>query len=191
MQWRIFGFLVFIVIVAGCAGGSGTQITPPPLSYGPLEHDQEVMTKINEIFKETPPLRRNGIITIPLLRSIARKTRSAPVAVFECNIAVFKAFIASNWVPIVVMGPPNGAKHLAAVVGYDDTTQEFIFIEPEDNTQKRIEYGKLFRLLVGRQKMCLLMFPRYTGPASIRRALKNYIPEEKAEKIPVITPRDK
>ncbi len=192
MYLRVLVFLACAAVVcSGCAGGPEVSPAAFPESYGPLEHDAELMAKIEELFEGKAPLGRAGAFTIPQLRVIARGTRSAPVAVLKCDVAVFKAFIASDWVPIVVLGPPAGRKRLLAVVGYDDSTEEFILSDSEDNSQRRMKYPRFFRMLAGPQKGCLLMFSQYTGTASIRRALKNYIPEERADKIHIRTPRDR
>ena len=189
MYPKVLTFLVCVVIFSGCAGSVEVSPVSLPTSYGPLEYDAELVGKISELFKDKATLGRLGDFTMPQLRIIARGTRSAPVAVLRCDVPVFKAFIASDWVPIVVVGPP-GRKRLHAVVGYDDSTEEFILGDSE-NSQTRVKYPRLFRMIVGPQKGCLLMFSRYTGTASIRRALKNYIPEKRADKIPIRTPRDR
>ena len=190
MKWQVLGLLIFTAAVfSGCAGTTPVSPASLPDSYGPLAHDEEVMGKIDELFEDRPPVRRPGFFTVPQLRTLARKTRGAPMAVFECDLLVLKAFIASNWVPIVVLGPPNGPKHLGAVVGYDDTAGEFTVFDSENNTQRGVKYARFFNLLVGPQKACLLMFSRYVGPEHVRRILKNYLPEERADKIPIRTPR--
>jgi len=191
MYLRSLVFLVCVVVIfSGCAGSVEVSPATLPTSYGPLEHDAELIAKIDGLFKDKAPLGRLGDFTMPQLRIIARGTRSAPVAVLRCDLAVFKAFIASDWVPIVVLGPPNGRKRLHAVLGYDDSAKEFTLSDSE-GSQTKMKYPRFFRMLVGPQKGCLLMFSRYTGTASIRRALKNYIPEERADKIPIRTPRDR
>ena len=192
MKWQVLAFLVFAAAVfSGCAATTTVSPAGLPDSYGPLKYNEEVMAKINELFEDRPPVRRRVPFTLPQLRTLARKTRGAPVAVFQCDLIVFKAFIASNWVPIVVLGPPNGPKHLNAVLGYDDTAGEFTVVDSENNTRRRIRYARLFNLMVGREKTCLLMFDRYVGTEHIRRILKNYLPEERADKIPIRTPRDR
>ena len=190
MKLRAIGFLIFTaVLYSGCA--STTIVSPAglPDSYGPLKYDAEVMARLNEPFSDRPPVRRPGFFTIPQLRTIGRKARKSPVAVFECDLIVLKAFIASNWVPIVILGTPNGPKHLAAVVGYDDSTGEFTVVNSEDKSRRKTKYARFFNLMAGPQKACILMFSRFVGEASIRRTLKSYIPEERADKIPVRTTR--
>ena len=192
MYLRVLVFLACVVFIfSGCAGGPAVSPVAFPDSYGPLEHDEELIAKIDELFRDKAPLGRAGSFTIPQLRTIARGTRGAPVAVYKCDVAVLKAFIASDWVPIVLLGPPNRRKNLHAVLGYDDSAKEFILTDPEGNGQRRIEYNRFFRMLVGPEKACLLMFSQYTGTATVKRALKNYISEERADKIPIRTPRDR
>lgn len=191
MKLRILAFFICILVVSGCASRSEITLIEFPESYGPLEYDEELMGKINEIYKDKPSLKRQGLFAMPQLRSLARKTRKAPVAVFECDPNVIKAFIASDWVPIIIIGLPREPKRINAVLSYDDSTREFTIVDSEDNSRRKLKYARLFNMLIGPQRACILMFSRYTGPASIRRALKNYIPEEKAEKIPIMTPRDK
>ena len=192
MYLRVLVLLACVIFVlSGCAGGPAVSPVVLPDSYGPLEHDEEIISKIDELFRDKAPLGKMGRFTIPQLRTIARGTRSAPVAVYKCDVAVLKAFIASDWTPIVLLGPPVGRKNLHAVVGYDDATKEFLLTDPESDGHRKIGYDRLFRMLVGPEKACLLMFSQYTGTATVRRALKNYIPEKRADKIPIRTPRDR
>ncbi len=81
MYLRTLVFLACVAVVcSGCAGS--LEVSPVALPDS-LEHDAELMAKINELFKGKAPLGRAGDFTIPQLRVIARGTRNAPVAVLK------------------------------------------------------------------------------------------------------------
>ena len=185
--------IVLVCIAALCSGcASSIKQTPTlPVSYGPLDHDKEVMDKLQEVFENAQSLKRNLRLNLPELRAIGRATRQAPVAVTKCNIRMLSAFIASDWVPMVIFGVPAGRRRFVAVVGYDSSTEELTIVDSLGYARTKVKYPEFFRRWVSPDKTCLLMFSRYVGDSAIKAALKKYLPEERAESIGIITPRDR
>ncbi len=183
-------FICIAVVCSGCASTSMQQ-TALPASHGPLEHDKEVMEKLQKAVKSLPALIRVGQFTIPELRVLARATRQEPAAILKCDLQVLRAFIASNWVPIVILGTRVGPKHVVAVVGYDNAAEQLIIVDARSYAQTRVKYPAFFKRWIGPQKTCLLMFSRYVGDNAIKAALRDYLPEERAESIVIRTAREK
>jgi hypothetical protein len=149
------------------------------------------MGKIQEIFENAQSLKRSLQFNLPELRAIGRATRQAPVAVTKCNIRVLSALIASDWVPMVIFGAPAGRRRFVAVVGYDSSTEELTIVDSVGYARTKVKYPEFLRRWASPNKTCLLMFSRYVGDNAIRAALKKYLPEERAESIGIITPRDR
>ena len=166
----------FMLIYSGCATSSKDHRATLPVSYGPVALDEEIGSRVLEVFDDSPRLMRFGQFSIPELRMIARKTRMSCVTVSRCDLKVLRVFLLKGWIPMVVLGPPapRGVRQLEAVVGFDDLTQQVTTVNIRNHEWKKIRYSRFFRLWGGPQRACLLVFSRHIGKDSIRRVLLDY-----------------
>jgi hypothetical protein len=163
-----------------------------PGSHGPLGRNHRAMRPVEEAFRSVAPLRKAERFTISELKAIARETRLSPVAISGCDLEVLKIFAASNWVPVVVIRSPVGPKHVWSVVGYDDSTEQLILIDPAklaQASQASLDYSEFSKQWDDPQKTCLLIFSQRVGVDKIKSVLKKYLPEEKVDSIQIRTSR--
>ena len=196
--------LCIAIICAGCAAMQPVShpspaVTPEPAveepkglpgSYGPFDRNHRAMLPLGEAFRSVEVLRRAETFTPSELKAITGKTRFSPAAVSGCDLEVLKAFVASNWSPVVVITSPVGPKHTRAVIGYDDSAQQITLIDPvnlKQAAQANLEYSDFSKQWDDPQKTCLLVFSEGIGEQRIRTTLKKYLPEEKVEPLVIKT----
>lgn len=163
-----------------------------PGSYGTQGRNQKAMRPVEAAFRDVALLRKAEHFTLSELKAITNATRLAPMAVSECDLEVVKIFIASGWAPVVIIRSPVGPKHVRAVIGYDDSTEQVILIDPVNYKQAslaRVAYSEFSKQWDDPQKTCLLVFSEYVGEARIKNVLMKYLSEERLNSIQIITPR--
>ena len=178
--------------VSGPPGESANASLPS--SYGPLGQSNRSLRQAEEAFQNTSSLRQreeyrqgeDAIYGAPRLsaselRAIAEETAFSLVQVSGCSLEALKAFVASDWAPVVVISSSVGPEHVQAVVGYDDSTEQLTLVDPENYAQTKLEYSEFSNQWSDPQKTCLLVFSQYVGAEEIRNTLKKYLPEEKVE----------
>ena len=206
MERRILAILVCVAVAcAGCAmeaAPPSQDATPAPAaeesvitlpdSYGTQGRNHRAMRSVEGAFRNVSLLRKVDRFTLSELKAITKATRFAPMAVSGCDLEVLKIFVASGWAPVVSIRSPVGPKHVRAVIGYDDSTERVILVDPVNYTQAplaKVKYADFSKQWVDPQKTCLLVLSKYIGEASIRIALKNYLSEERMKSIHIKTPR--
>lgn len=113
--------------------------------------------------------------------------------VSNCNLDVLKAFVATDWAPII-LSRRSGKGHLTTVMGYDDGDQQIQVGNPLDARKKGLhtragrtltysEFEKEWTTGSGRK--CVLITPKKLNEASIHAALEKYLPEEQVTRIQV------
>ncbi len=205
MQRILLAYLIFtVVVLSGCAAMQpvsqpSTAVTPEPAveepkglpgSHGPFDRNHRAMGPLGETFRAVEVLRRAESFTPSELKAITSKTRFSPAAVSGCDLEVLKAFVASNWSPVVVITSPVGPKHIRAVIGYDDSAQQITLIDPvnlKQAAQANLEYSDFSRQWDDPQKTCLMVFPEGIGEQRIKTALGKYLPEEKVGSVVIKT----
>ncbi len=205
MEQRVLAFLVCIIIVvaySGCAleaasprdeTVSTTTVAEPEKlrsSHGPIGQKHRAMQPVEEAFRTVESVRKVDRFTLSELKTIAKETRFSPAVVSESDLEVLKIFVASNWVPVVVIRSPVGSKHLRAVVGYDDSTGRLTLTDPVSYAHAELEYSEFSKQWSDAQKTSLLVFWEYTSVDKIRSVLRKYLSEEKVDSIQVRTPRE-
>jgi len=205
MKRQVLAFLIcMIIICAGCAMEAAPprqdtisapvaeESTALPGSYGTEGRNHKAMRPVEAAFREVRILRTAERFTLSELKAITNATRLAPLAVSGCDLEVIKIFVAASWAPVVFVRSPVGPKHVRAVIGYDDSEERVILIDPANYTKAplaRVEYSDFAKRWDDPQKTCLLMFPEHVGEARIRNVLKQYLSEEKMNSIQIMTTR--
>ena len=106
------------------------------------------------------------------------------VVVANCDLEVLKAIVAMDVAPIVITRSPVGAKHIRAVVEYNDSTERITLIDPLDYAETRFSYSEFLKQWDDPQDACLLIFPqRAVIPRTIEIALSRYLPLEKIDSL--------
>ena len=202
MRQRVLSFLIFVAFVfSGCAvhtapSGSGDSVVDfqsplktLPNSYGPIEMTEEKLKPLESVCQSFKKLQMAPRFSIPELRVLARETHVSPVAVSRCNVRVLKAFVATDWTPLVVLKSPVGPGRTCwAVIGYQESDEELILTDPINRGRTtRMKYPKVLKQWADPQKTCLLIFSRYVGEERIKRTLKEYFSEQRVEEIPIRT----
>lgn len=113
--------------------------------------------------------------------------------VFNCNLEVLKAFVATGWAPII-LSRRSGKGHLTTVMQYDDADQQIQIGNPLGAQRKGL-HTRAGRMLTysefekewttGSRRTCVLITPKKLNEASIHAALKKYLPEEEVAQIQV------
>jgi hypothetical protein len=188
MKNWFFVSIVFIVLVfSGCA----VTLPPPsetspvaeesgkfPSTYGPLGKNHKSIQTVNELFQRVETLRKADRFTEAELQSVKKVSRFSPIIVSGCDLEVLKAFVATNWAPVIVARSPVGPKHVRVVVGYDDSSQRITLVEPMEYAPAVISYEDFLKQWDDPQKTCLLVFSENPGKDRIENALRKYLPEK-------------
>ena len=113
--------------------------------------------------------------------------------VSNCNLEVLKAFVATDWAPII-LSRRSGKGHLTTVMKYDDADQQIQIGNPLGAQRKGL-HTRAGRMLTysefekewttGSRRTCVLITPRKLNESSIHDALKKYLPEEQVARIQV------
>ena len=113
--------------------------------------------------------------------------------VSNCSLDVLKAFIATDWAPII-LSRRSGKGHLTVVMRYDDADQQIQIGNPL-GAQRRGLQTRAGRTLAysdfekewttGSRRTCVLVTPQKLHDASIRAALKKYLPENQVAQVQV------
>ena len=113
--------------------------------------------------------------------------------VSNCSLDVLKAFIATDWAPII-LSRRSGKGHLTTVMGYDDADQQIQVGNPL-SAQRRGLQTRAGRTLTysafekewttGSRRTCVLITPKKLNEVSIHAALEKYLPKERVARVQV------
>jgi len=167
--------------------GSGVEI---PSSYDPPGRNDIEVRRVQNVFSSVPSLRQAEYFSASQLQAVASRADFSSVVVSGCDLEVLRVFIASDWIPVVVMQSPVGPKHIRALVGYDDSTERLVLIDPVNYAEMRLGYSEFSEQWTDPQDACLLIFPqRVVLEDTIKAVLTRYLPEEKVESISIRVPK--
>lgn len=128
--------------------------------------------------------------TASTLQVMTKDSPFSTVLVSGSDLEVLKAFVASDIAPVVITRSPIGPKHIRALVGYDDTTERLVVIDPIYYAKARFDYSEFCSQWDDPQNACLLVFPQSVVlPETVRNCLARYLPEEKVESISIRVPK--
>ena len=113
--------------------------------------------------------------------------------VSNCNLEVLKAFVATDWTP-VILSRRSSKGHLSAVMRYDDAEQQIQIGNPLSAQRKGL-HTRAGRMLsyseferewsTGSGNKCVLVTPKRLSEVEIHAALKKYLPEEQVARVQV------
>jgi hypothetical protein len=144
---------------------------------------------VEDAFRTTAALRETRRFTPSIINAIAGASRFSPVVVSGCDLKVLKVFVASDWVPVVILSSPVGPKHARAVVGYDDSAERLTLVDPITYAKPQLVYREFLKQWDDPQKTCLLVFAHYVGAGTTRSVLSRYLSEEKVKSISIMVPK--
>ena len=205
MQRQVLIFLICTVLVcSGCSGkltssednflstgdinghDTGRSNARLPGSYGPLLNNDETMQQVEKYFQSDIYLGETGSFSDSEIQ-IVRNRFLASALVFGCDFEVLKAFVASDWRPLVIVKSSPRSRNILAMLGYDDLSDELTLFDPMKSAQSKMSYSEFRGQWEDPKNMCVLIFSQYVGAEKIRRTLKKYLPEEQVESITIMT----
>ncbi|MFC1717178.1 RNA polymerase sigma factor [Candidatus Poribacteria bacterium] len=161
----------------------------PPSSYGPFYQYDRMIKNAQEVLRSVYDRGNIEQYSASALQAITRRSPYSRVVVAECDLEVLKALLTMDVAPVVIMRSPVGAKHIRAIVEYDDSTEQLTLIDPVNHAKMRFSYSEFSRQWDDPQDACLLIFPRRTAAETIRISLTRYLPPDKIESISIRAPR--
>ena len=113
--------------------------------------------------------------------------------VSNCNLDVLKAFIATDWAPIILSRRSSKGR-LTTVMGYDDADQQIQIGNPlgaqrrglQTRAGRTLTYSEFEKeWTTGSGRTCVLITPRKLNEPSIHAALEKYLPREQVARVQV------
>ena len=113
--------------------------------------------------------------------------------VSNCNLDVLKAFLATDWAPII-LSRRSGKGYLTAVMQYDDADQQIQVGNPLAAQRRglRTRAGRMLTYsefekewATGSGRKCVLITAKKLNEMDIHAALKKYLPEEEVARVQV------
>lgn len=113
--------------------------------------------------------------------------------VSNCSLDVLKAFIATDWAPII-LSRRSGKGHLTTVMGYDDADQQIQVGNPlgaqrrglQTRAGRTLTYSEFEKeWTTGSRRTCVLITPKKLNEVSIHAALEKYLPKEQVARVQV------
>ncbi len=113
--------------------------------------------------------------------------------VSNCSLDVLKAFIATDWAPII-LSRRSGKGHLTTVMGYADADQQIQVGNPlgaqrrglQTRAGRTLTYSEFEKeWTTGSRRTCVLITPKKLNEVSIHAALEKYLPEEQVARVQV------
>ncbi|RKU09312.1 hypothetical protein C6502_13480 [Candidatus Poribacteria bacterium] len=113
--------------------------------------------------------------------------------VSNCSLDVLKAFITTDWAPII-LSRRSGKGHLTTVMGYDDADQQIQVGNPlgaqrrglQTRAGRTLTYSEFEKeWTTGSRRACVLITPKKLNEVSIHAALEKYLPKEQVARVQV------
>jgi hypothetical protein len=147
---------------------------PPEDSLSALRQIEYSMQNLDS-FKRTA-----GPVSPARLQRAAKKARLDGILITDCELEHLKVLIAMNRPPVVMLRSIVGGPHFWAVIGYDDEFEQFLLVNPLQNSAIRMIYDdfELSWNAASNRRSCLLISARATTPEQLRTNLSRYLPEE-------------
>lgn len=217
MGRRVLVFFICIAFVAVLGSGCAKNVAPPPsddvvpvfpeptaeepglmgsgvdipTSHGPMDQNDKEVRRVREVFRSVASqVHSHQYFKPSQLQGVLKGLRVSPVVVSRCDLEVLKIFVASDWVPVVVTQSPVGPKHIRAIVGYDDSTERLVLIDPINYAEMRFGYSEFSEQWNDPERECLLIFSqRVVYKETIGGVLARYLPEEKVKSLSIRVPK--
>jgi hypothetical protein len=200
-------FVCIAIVCSGCGGSkstsgiesildaeepepSGAKQTLPE-SYGPFDRDDRTVRHVQAVISRIVPRGRStDQYNVSALQARAKRFEFSPVVVGKADLEVLKAFVASDLAPVVITRSPVGPKHIRAMVGYRDSVERLVLIDPVNYAEARFSYSDFSKQWDDPQDGCLLIFPQRTIlKEKIESILTRYLPEEKVKSLLIRIPK--
>lgn len=175
-----------------------------PDSYGPFYVYDEPVLNVRKVLRQVTAMARirqyrarilqtetrrvtTGILErydASTLQAMTKGSQLSTVLAAGCNLETLKVFVVSDMAPLVITRSPVGSKHIRAIVGYDDSTERLVLIDPINHAVARFSYSEFRNQWDDPRDACLLVLPpRNALLEMVRSCLDRYLPERKAESI--------
>ncbi|MBM3235724.1 hypothetical protein FJZ31_05450 [Candidatus Poribacteria bacterium] len=153
-----------------------------PIHYNlPPEDSRSALSQIEYAMQNLDSFKRTaGPVSPARLQRAARKARLDGILITDCEVEHLKVLVAMNRAPVVILRSIVGGPHFWAVIGYDDELEQFLLVNPLQNSAIRMMYEdfELAWNAASNRRSCLLISAHATTPEQLRINLSRYLPEE-------------
>ncbi|MBC8236304.1 hypothetical protein H8E77_42695 [bacterium] len=121
-----------------------------------------------------------GPVSPARLQRAAKKARLDGILLTNCELEHLKALLAMNRPPVVILRSIVGGPHFWAVMGYDDEFEQFLLVNPLQNSAIRMMYDEFEMSWNAASDLqnCLIISASAITPEHLRLNLSRYLPEE-------------
>jgi len=198
-RWISLVFIFTMIVYVGCAtmrhgskAASKQKVTTAstdiklPESYAPITQSSIRARQIAIVFKQVESLKTARSFTPAILKDINGKSSLTGGVLSKCDFDVIKAFVAAGWTPAVLLRTPSNSMQMRTVIGYNDSSEELVVMDPKDleeSRQFKIGYAALLKTWDDPDKTCLLVFPTFVSEQTIKNALLKFLPNEKVDSV--------
>ena len=153
-----------------------------PIYYNiPSEDSRIVLSQIEYSMQNLDSFKWSaGPVSPARLQRAAKKARLDGILITNCELEHLKVLIAMNRPPVVILRSAVGGPHFWAVMGYDDELEQFLLVNPLQNSAIRMMYDE-FELAwdaASNRRSCLIISAHAITPEQLRINLSRYLPEE-------------
>ena len=138
---------------------------------------------LKTLFKTEPNVTR-----LDDLYATTRGTVENIAVVSNCDLAVLKAFVATDWAPII-LSRRSSKGHLNVVMGYSEVAQQIQIGNPrgvQGWVERKLTYSDFEKeWATGSGQKCVLITPQKLNEAAIHAALKKHLSEDQVARIQV------
>ncbi|MFQ6042812.1 MAG: hypothetical protein ACE5PV_18295 [Candidatus Poribacteria bacterium] len=153
-----------------------------PIHYNlPPEDSRRALSQIEYSMRNLDTFKLTaGPVSAARLQRAARKARLDGILITNCELEHIKALIAMNRPPVVILRSVVGGPHFWTVMGYDDELEQFLLVNPLQNSATRMMYDE-FEIAwnaASNRLSCLIISASAITPEQLRINLGRYLPEE-------------
>lgn len=160
---------------------SQPRLQLPIYYYLPPEDSRRALSQIEYSMRNLDTFKLTaGPVSAARLQRAARKARLDGILITNCELEHLKALIAMNRPPVVILRSVVGGPHFWTVMGYDDELEQFLLVNPLQNSANRMMYDE-FELAwnaASNRRNCVIISASATTPEQLRVNLSRYLPEE-------------
>ena len=153
-----------------------------PIHYNlPPEDSRRALRQIEYSMRNLDSFQRTaGPISPARLQRAAKKARLDGILITDCELEHLKVLVAMNRPPVVILRSVVGGPHFWAIIGYDDDFEQFLLVNPLQNSANRMMYDdfELAWNAASNRRSCVIISARAITPEQLRINLSRYLPEE-------------
>ena len=153
-----------------------------PIHYNlPPEDSRRALRQIEYSMMNLDTFKRTaGPVSPARLQRAAKKARLDGILITNCDLEHLKVLVTLNRPPVVILRSIVGGPHFWAVIGYDDEFEQFLLVNPLQNSANRMMYDE-FELAwnaASNRRNCVIISAHAITPEQLRINLGRYLPGE-------------